>query len=111
MTVTLDTRKLDALIAKSPEKASELIRRTSFKVQQNAMRYIHDKHIIDTGALLNSMQAEQDTGPMNWWVHDGVEYGIYQEMGTYKMGARPFLVPAVEDERKGWANTWKELLK
>ena len=111
MSVTLDTRKLDALIVKTPEKASQLIRKTAFKVQQNAMMNIQTKKIIDTGALLNSIRADEDSGPLNWWVHDGVEYGIYNEMGTYKMGARPFLVPAVETERKGWANAWKELLK
>jgi len=35
-------------------------------------------------------------------VADGVNYGIYQELGTSKMGAQPFMSPAVEDVRGGF---------
>jgi len=31
-----------------------------------------------------------------YYLHDGVHYGIYQELGTSKMRARPFIRPAVE---------------
>ena len=38
-------------------------------------------------------------------VSDGVNYGIYHEFGTVKMGARPCAAPAVESVRSGlvWA--------
>jgi hypothetical protein len=32
-------------------------------------------------------------------VHDGKEYGIYQEFGTRKMRAHPFMTPAAETVR------------
>jgi len=35
-------------------------------------------------------------------IADGVNYGIYQEFGTSKMGAQPFMSPAVEAVRPGW---------
>lgn len=40
-------------------------------------------------------------------VADGVEYGLYQEMGTVKMAAQPFMVPAVEAVRPGFAQSMK----
>jgi len=43
-------------------------------------------------------------------VADGVEYGIYQEFGTVKMGAQPFMSPAVEAVRPGWDAAFKNQL-
>jgi hypothetical protein len=40
-------------------------------------------------------------------VADGVEYGLYQEMGTVKMGGQPFMVPAVEKVRPGFGLAMK----
>ena len=40
-------------------------------------------------------------------VADGVEYGIWQETGTSKMAAQPFMVPAVEAVRPGWEASFK----
>jgi len=37
-------------------------------------------------------------------VADGVEYGIYQELGTSKMPAHPFMTPAVEAMRDKFAD-------
>jgi hypothetical protein len=48
---------------------------------------------VDTGALMNSLQTE-NPGRNSWNVHDGVEYGIFQELGTYKMAAHPFMIPS-----------------
>lgn len=33
-------------------------------------------------------------------IHDGVEYGVFVEFGSSKMGARPCLVPAFENHTK-----------
>lgn len=48
---------------------------------------------IDTGALANSIGAEQ-VGELSWVVRVGVHYGIYVEFGTFKMAAQPYLTPA-----------------
>lgn len=48
---------------------------------------------VDTGAYLNSVIAEPD-GEDGWIVHDGVDYGVFNEFGTYKMAARPAAQPA-----------------
>ena len=54
---------------------------------------------VDTGALKGSLHTEKKQAGL-YWVADGVEYGIYQELGTSKMASQPFLVPAVEAVRK-----------
>lgn len=64
------------------------------KVAEEVRQNIRNKNIIDTGALLDSIEAE--TGKMPARVRDGVPYGVYNEFGTYKMAARPFFIPAVE---------------
>ena len=48
---------------------------------------------VDTGALRNSITASPES-VLVWIVAVGVHYGIYQEFGTYKMPAHPFLLPA-----------------
>lgn len=91
----LDTAKLDDLIKQAPEKARKIVARTAFAVQGKAA-VLTPK---DTHALENSITAKQ-VGPFTYWVHDGVEYGIYQEFGTSRMAAHPFMVPAVESVRE-----------
>lgn len=63
---------------------------------------------VDTGTLKSSLHVSQER-PLERTIADGVEYGVFQEFGTRRMGARPFLTPAVEMERKGLMDAWKEL--
>jgi HK97 gp10 family phage protein len=101
----LDTRRLDQIIANEPNKASEIVRTTAFEVEQKAKMLAP----VDTGALKGSLKAEEHTGPLSWWVHDGMEYGYWQELGTSRMAAHPFMVPAVENVRAKWVERWREL--
>lgn len=55
---------------------------------------------VDTGALRASMRAEK-TGDLEYQVMDGVEYGVYLELGTERMAARPFVTPVIEEYRQG----------
>jgi len=43
-------------------------------------------------------------------VADGVNYGIHQEFGTVKMAAHPFMVPALENVRPGFAQAFQNKL-
>lgn len=52
---------------------------------------------VDTGALRNSIQSS--VGGLSGEVTAGVEYAIYQEFGTYKMAAQPFMTPAADAAR------------
>lgn len=105
--VTLDTKKLD-------EYARNIGRTADRAVQAVAMQGVNEvkieivaKDIIDTGALLNSIEAEKLAERL-WMVRDGVHYGIYQEFGTYRMGARPFMLPGVLRATKDFASAVSE---
>lgn len=50
--------------------------------------------IVDTGAMLNSVQGEIVDERMGV-VSVGVDYAVYVEFGTYKMAARPFFQAGV----------------
>lgn len=52
--------------------------------------------------VLKELLRATSFGSITRWVHDGVEYGVYQELGTSRMGAQPFLRPAVEANRRGF---------
>jgi HK97 gp10 family phage protein len=71
-----------------------------------AKQIIREKDIIDTGNLLNSVQSwppEYTTGgqggktQVSVDIGTPVEYGVYQEFGTSRMGARPWLRPAFDE--------------
>jgi hypothetical protein len=102
----LETRRLDYLIANNEAMAEQIIASTA----KQAEAYSKDMAPVDTGALKNSLLAEP-LARLLWWLHDGVLYGIYQEFGTYKMAAQPFMIPAIERVRGAWNKAWRDLFR
>lgn len=49
----------------------------------------------DTGELYRSINSKAEG--MSAEVGTNVEYAMYQEFGTYKMAAHPYLIPAMEE--------------
>lgn len=64
----------------------------------------------DTGALRNSIRAEQLNEAL-WRVVVGVEYGIYQEYGTRYMAAHPYMRPAFEQVAPSLLAALRSLLR
>lgn len=64
----------------------------------------------DTGALKTNITVVKK-GHGRYWVQDGVEYGIYLELGTSRMAARPFMVPAIERAARWFERRFAELFK
>ncbi len=65
------------------------------------------KHLapVDTGALKDSITSVASGNTAI--VGTNIEYGIYQEMGTYKMAAQPYLVPALKNKENEVRETIK----
>lgn len=61
---------------------------------------------VDDAKLRALIQATKGKRPVRV-VADGVEYGLYQEMGTVYVPAQPFMKPAVEEVRKGFGQAFK----
>lgn len=60
-----------------------------------------------TGTLQGSLQMrparERGGGVVGLWGSFSVQYAVYVEMGTGRMGARPYLRPAADQEYPGLA--------
>lgn len=107
--IRIDTRELDRLIRELPGNRRLVVRKVAFAVKARARL----KAPVDTGALYNSIYVRlgksgempaQGTQPLpqpgdddTAHVGPSVDYGGYVEFGTSKMGAQPYLQPAVND--------------
>lgn len=96
ITVKLDTKELDRIAAGLDRNTDRVVGMVANTVWIGAIA----RAPVDTGALMNSLHTEHPRSK-TWAVADGpgVEgklYGIYQELGTWKMAAHPFLTPACE---------------
>lgn len=110
--VKIDTRELDRIVGKLDKTRDDIMTALAFEIETEAKAIAP----YDTGALKNSIYTrakrrssspktmkghEYDeipapSGNMIAVVGSGVEYAVYVEVGTYKMGARPYLRPALE---------------
>lgn len=104
ISVTVDTAPLDAMVAAAPGRAKQYVMRGALMVEGDAKQLAP----VDTGALRNSIHSEEGDG-LTAIVADGVEYGIYQELGTYKMAAQPFMVPSLEQNAGAIADSFRGL--
>jgi len=100
--IEIDTSKLDKLLQELEPKASRVVRASAFAVEGDAKT----RAPIDTSALRNSIKTETnyEGDPLRAAVEDGVEYGIYQELGFHhhisgQFIQNPFMIPALEAER------------
>ena len=106
--VKLDTRVLDKITAEMQPKASRIVNKYGLAITGEAA----ENAPLDIGALRSSITAESMmTGDLSFTVQDGVNYGIFQELGTSKMAAQPFLLPAVEVWRQKFLDAFAELFK
>jgi HK97 gp10 family phage protein len=87
--VTVKFDLLPAIAAQLEHKAAEAIGKAALDIEARAKQLAP----VDTGNLRNSITAEQQ-GTLAWIVAVGAVYGIYQEYGTHKMAASPYLTPA-----------------
>ena len=111
--IVLDTRKLDQIMNALGFNADQVVKWLAFQVEAQAKM----RAPVDTGALRNSLFTSRESEAV-WRVSDGVEYGLYQEIGYhhYRSGQfiqNPFLVPACETIRDDMnsGRTWERLVR
>lgn len=132
--VMLDTRVLDQILATCDTNAENVCTRVALLVEQDAKMNAP----YDTGALSASISTTTRTGdgggegaalaanpkamtvslpkpaaPYYAVVGPCVEYGIYQEFGTSRMAAHPYLLPAVDRAYAKFRDPsqWKEIFR
>jgi len=67
------------------------IKKVAFDIEAQAKQ----RAPVDTGFLRSAIEAEM-IGPQEATVTSYASYSVYQEFGTYKMSAQPYMIPAVE---------------
>lgn len=106
--VQLDTKVLDKLTAEMKPRAGRIIERYGNMMVAGSIK----RAPIDTGALINSISANSKMiADLTFRLQDGVEYGVFQELGTSKMSARPFMRPTIEEFKQRFYNAFKDLFK
>jgi HK97 gp10 family phage protein len=65
---------------------------------------------VDTGNLKNSIQVAEDGDLAATIGPRGVEYDYYVEMGTRRMGARPYMRPAAEHVRPSFITAMEQII-
>ena len=85
--------KLDRMGGNVLDALEKATKQTSLAAQADA----RDNAPVDTGNLKQSISTEHERSieAATSTVYTNVEYGIYQEMGTVKMAAHPYMMPAL----------------
>jgi HK97 gp10 family phage protein len=104
--VKLDTAVLDKITAELKPKAREIIETYGTLMAGDAAKGAP----VETGALRSSITSESHMeSDLTYVVQDGVEYGVFQELGTSKMAAQPFMVPSIEKWREKFYKAFEGL--
>lgn len=113
--IKLDTKRLDQIIRRLNTDTDGFVRMMAQQVQTDAVTSFgsgpdgrtYTRRGITHSASAPGYPPNVDTGALRASVHvtplkkntyavqDGVEYGVYLELGTPKMARRPWLYPAV----------------
>lgn len=102
ISVSVDTSKLDEIIAKVPGNRDKIVRESAVHILRNARA----KAPYRTGFLRDNSDVVTGSGYTN--IEFYAEYAGYVELGTRRMYARPFLRTAVETERQLFIAKLKE---
>lgn len=105
ITIKLDMKRLEGLPEEVRRNGATILDKAAFDIEAGAKQ----RAPKDTGALVNSIDVSAPA-ELTRVVSDGVEYGAFQEYGTTRHSATPFMTPAVEAVRRGLEAAWKELI-
>lgn len=99
---------LEKIIANCDSLTPEIVKKYGFEAEGYAKSFAP----VDTGYLRDTLTSRMiDITTAR--IQSNAPYDIYQEMGTYKMAAHPFLSPAIEmiAGRFTDAVTWRPLIE
>jgi HK97 gp10 family phage protein len=102
MGATLVSR-IPAIQAGCVPKATAAVTKTVADIESGAKSMAR----VDTGNMRSSIQGQ--AGGLTGRVNAGAEYSIYNEYGTSKMSAQPFMTPAAEAAFPGFVSAMKSL--
>ena len=99
----------DEVLMMKNEAVLKAMKAISMKAEGYAKKSLTDSGAVDTGRLRGSVTGEYDGNGVQ--VGTNVEYATYVELGTYKMGARPYIKPSIEDHVQEYQEILKRILE
>ena len=99
------TNRFPAIIAALPRNAGRVVDKALLDIEAHATLHA----AVDTGNMLGSINAHK-TGPLSGEVEAAAYYSIYVELGTRRMAAQPFMVPAAEVVRPAFIAAMGQLV-
>lgn len=111
--ITVDTTKLDSII-KNLKMNAELVGKRVIGPKAEGLAKMYAP--VDTGLLRSSIEQAFPGDEIIARVQllaEKCNYGIFQELGTYKMAAHPFFTPMAYDMAWVYSSpgTWEPLFK
>ena len=103
-TTSLENYKLNI-----EKRLPELVATTVSSIEQDAKRIADQKGIYDTGNLIEMITSK--ASGLEGEVSANAEYSFWQEYGTYKQPARPFMRPSYDLNVKRMNEALKNLFK
>lgn len=100
-----DVRRLSVALNVAHEEAAvrtnQAVRKTALDIKRSAKQIARQKGIYDTGNLIDKIRTTDLTalgasGTIVAEIRSGAYYGIFHELGTSKMAARPYMNPATD---------------
>lgn len=106
--IELDTSVLDKITANLQPKAAKIIHKWGIKM---AGEWSASVPYVTTAFQQSILSESKMVAPLTYRLSDGVEYGIFVELGTHKKAARPHLVPTIEKNYQGFCEAFGELFE
>ena len=104
--------ELNADWSKFGDKLQNVIEIAARHIELDAKDRLRNWPAHDTGMTIGTTQSrKQDTEGLVWRVGPTTEYAPFIEFGTWKMRARPFMVPSAEKESPRVEKAITELFK
>ena len=108
--VLINSTGLDKLSGDLAGTIDDVLHKGAFDIEAAGKSIARRKNIIDTGALINSIHVKTQR-QLFYVIGPTVHYAIYQEFGTRRFGARPFMRPALNKNRLPILNACKEAIE
>ena len=98
--VKVDMSNYSNAVAKHPDKIKTVVQIAARNIERDAKQRMTDQDAVDTGATRNSIFVSPGTPSFTQQIGPTTEYAPFIEFGTRYMSARPYMIPALEKERK-----------
>jgi HK97 gp10 family phage protein len=96
--------KLEAAMVVTEAMQPTALQQSGYLVERRAKQIVTEKDIIDTGNLFGNIHTDNLTATSIEIIsdptgEDGQGYAVFNEYGTSKMAARPYMRPALDESK------------